>query len=80
MVETEIGSFEAKTRLAELLREAERGRSFLITRRGKVVARLGPASGPAGPVSELPARFREVRDRIGGTVDVLELTEEGRRY
>ena len=80
MIETEVGSFEAKTRLAELLREAERGRTFLITRRGKVVARLGPASGPAGSMPELLAGFREVRSRIRGTVDVVELTEEGRRY
>jgi prevent-host-death family protein len=80
MRETEIGSFEAKTRLAELLREAERGRSFLITRRGKAVARLGPVSGPTPRMKDLLAGFREVRGRIRGTVDVLELTEEGRRY
>lgn len=30
-----VGAFEAKTHLAELLREAEGGKSFVIVRRGK---------------------------------------------
>lgn len=38
----EIGAFEAKTRLSELLRETQRGKSFVIRRRGKAVARLVP--------------------------------------
>ena len=37
----EVSAFEAKTRLSELLRETERGRSFVIRRRGKAVARRG---------------------------------------
>jgi prevent-host-death family protein len=37
-----VNSFEAKTRLSELLRETERGREFIICRRGKEVARLVP--------------------------------------
>ena len=39
----EVSAFEAKTRLSELLRETEAGRSFVIRRRGKAVARLIPA-------------------------------------
>ena len=35
----EVSAFEAKTRLSELLRETERGRSFVIHRQGKPVAR-----------------------------------------
>ncbi|MEE2963762.1 MAG: type II toxin-antitoxin system prevent-host-death family antitoxin [Acidobacteriota bacterium] len=38
----EIGAFEAKTRLSELLRQVSQGRSFLITRRGRPVAELRP--------------------------------------
>lgn len=38
----EIGSFEAKTHLAELPSAVERGQSFTITRRGKPVAVLQP--------------------------------------
>ena len=48
----------AKTRLSELLRETEKGRSFRITRRGKVVARLMPASEQMVPATDLLAAFR----------------------
>ena len=39
---TDIGAFEAKTRLSELLVEVSHGRVFRITRRGKPVAELRP--------------------------------------
>jgi prevent-host-death family protein len=39
-----LAPFEAKTHLSELLELASRGEEILITRRGKPVARLVPAS------------------------------------
>ena len=36
----EIGAFEAKTKFAELLEKVARGHEYLITRRGRPVARL----------------------------------------
>jgi prevent-host-death family protein len=44
---TAIGAFEAKTHLAELLDRVERGEELVITRRGRVVARLVPPEGTA---------------------------------
>lgn len=38
----EIGAFEAKNKLSELLDRAERGEEIVITRRGKPVAKLAP--------------------------------------
>jgi prevent-host-death family protein len=38
----EIGSFEAKTRLSEILRKVEQGERFTITVRGRRVADLVP--------------------------------------
>ena len=38
----EVGSFEAKNKLSELLDRAEHGEEIVITRRGKPVAKLGP--------------------------------------
>ena len=35
-----IGSYEAKTRLSELLRQVESGEQFTITRRGIPIARI----------------------------------------
>lgn len=78
---TEVSAFQAKTRLSELLRETERGQSFIIRRRGKAVARLlPPTTEETSPdLPELLTAFREIRQRIPGTLKVRELIEEGRR-
>jgi prevent-host-death family protein len=79
---SDVSAFEAKTHLAELLRETEAGRSFVIRRRGKPVARLiPPAQEIAGRSSkELAVAFRKIRKDIPGLVDVQALIEEGRRF
>jgi prevent-host-death family protein len=41
----DIGAFEAKTRLSELLERVARGHSYRITKRGKPVAELRPIAG-----------------------------------
>jgi prevent-host-death family protein len=38
----EIGLFEAKTRLSELVRQVRAGESFIITQRGEPAAELTP--------------------------------------
>lgn len=37
-----VGAYEAKTHLAELLDRVEQGETVRITRRGKLIAELGP--------------------------------------
>ncbi|MGH9147412.1 MAG: type II toxin-antitoxin system Phd/YefM family antitoxin [Vicinamibacterales bacterium] len=44
----EIGSFEAKTRLSELLERVGRGEVYVITKRGRPVAELRPVPGRTG--------------------------------
>jgi prevent-host-death family protein len=39
---TEIGAFDAKTRLSELLRKVDQGERFTITVRGRAVADIVP--------------------------------------
>jgi prevent-host-death family protein len=39
----QVGSFEAKNKLSELLDQVEHGAEIVITRRGKAVAKLVPA-------------------------------------
>lgn len=50
---------EARRRLGDLVKAAERGESTVITRRGKVVARIAPATDK--PLRGLPdlTEFRE---------------------
>jgi prevent-host-death family protein len=77
-----IGAFEAKTRLSELLRETEEGRSFLIHRRGRPVARLVPPTDDRRRIDlrEVREEFRKIRRRVGGRVSVRRLIEQGRRF
>lgn len=43
----EIGAFEAKTRLSELLEHVQRGHVYRITKRGRPVAELRPVNADA---------------------------------
>ena len=43
-----IGAFEAKTHFSEILEKAHRGVVFLVTRRGRPVAQLGPTDARVG--------------------------------
>ncbi len=82
MIKTKkINAFEAKTRLSELLRETERGASFIICRRGKEVARLlPPEKKKKKDLEEILRQFQEIRSRVKGKVNVRKLIEEGRRF
>lgn len=76
----EIGSYEAKTRLPELLRQVKEGKSFTITNRGEAVADLVPSAGVkrkdrAAAVKKMKAFMME--NPVRG-VNIKELIEEGR--
>jgi prevent-host-death family protein len=43
IMKTEIGAYEAKTRLPELLRAVKAGKRFTITNRGEAIADLVPS-------------------------------------
>ena len=77
-----VNAFEAKTRLSELLRETERGASYIICRRGKEVARLTPPVKEAKEINlkEVFSSFLEIRGKISGKVNIRELIKEGRRF
>jgi prevent-host-death family protein len=83
----EVGAFEAKTKLSALLDQVEKGAEVTITRRGRPVARLVPATDEAARRRELRAAIdglRELREslrRRGVSVSVEEIkawVEEGR--
>lgn len=54
----EIGSYDAKTHLPEILRDVERGEIYTVTRRGRPIARIIPAG------SEAPEKVQAVIDNI----------------
>lgn len=82
-----VGSFEAKTKLAELLDKVEAGETVTITRRGKAVAKLVPAPADDNERARRRAlveeikRWRVGKDRGAGPgTTIPELIKAGRRY
>ncbi|WP_306118207.1 MULTISPECIES: type II toxin-antitoxin system prevent-host-death family antitoxin [unclassified Roseitalea] len=73
----EVGSFEAKTRLSELLAAVEAGETVTITRRGKAVARLVPVGSDR---LDALRRLQQIGAGATMTVDeILSARDEGRR-
>jgi prevent-host-death family protein len=77
----EIGAYEAKTKLPELLRQVQAGKRFTITNRGKAVAELGPPASErlhdAKAAIESFQAFRKTNP-VGKKVNIKKLMEEGR--
>jgi prevent-host-death family protein len=76
-----IGTYEAKTHLADLLRQVRAGQGFTITQRGDPVADLIPAGTSAHRAgSQAAKRMRQfVLDAPKmGAVDIRALLDEGR--
>ena len=77
-----VGTYKAKTHLAELLDRVEAGEAVTITRHGKPVARLSPSRGPDEPSpGEVAIALRAFRDThpLGENLTVKQLIREGRR-
>lgn len=82
MQDLEIGAFEAKNRLSQLISQAEKGQHIYITRRGKRVALLAPADYCATEKKDkqLLEAFRQLRHTAkSGKESLKELIEQGRR-
>jgi prevent-host-death family protein len=73
----EIGAFEAKSKLGQLLDWVEAGEEVIITRRGKAVARLVAADRERarGVAARIRARRRGIT--LGG-LSIKDLINEGR--
>lgn len=77
-----VGSYDAKTRFAELLEKAESGEEITITRHGKPVARLVPVKKKYTTAERRDAIDRMKRLREGLTLNglkIADLIREGRR-
>lgn len=78
----EIGAYEAKTKLPELLRRIELGERFKITRNGHPVAELGPIGADVAPdrdhvIEQLKGFARG--QSLGSDLSLKQLIEEGRQ-
>ncbi len=75
-----IGAFEAKTHLSALLGKVAKGAEFTITKRGKAVARLVPATQARRvDVDKTIARLKSIRKGTSLGEDWKTLRDAGRR-
>ena len=78
-----IQASEAKAKFSELLDQVERGETIVITRHGKVIARLTPPeAGNADKVRNAVRELKELRKDVkSATVEeILAWRDEGRRF
>jgi prevent-host-death family protein len=77
----EIGVFEAKTRLSELVEQvASGGEDVLITKRGRPAARLVPVLPGESSVEDALALLLAAREAsVPGASTLRELIDDGRR-
>lgn len=81
-MKTEIGSYQAKTTLSELLRQVQMGKKFTITNRGDAIAELVPCSNQvsarnkAASINKLKAFMQ---DAPAAEIDIKVLISAGRK-
>ncbi|MCL2210151.1 MAG: type II toxin-antitoxin system Phd/YefM family antitoxin [Treponema sp.] len=82
MFDQQIGTFEAKTHFSQLIEKVEGGEDFIITKRGKPVAKLIPYEEKKMTRKEAIEALIEMRKLyrgVPGDFDVREAIEDGRK-
>jgi len=79
----QIGAFEAKTNFSKIISETEQGKDFIVTRRGKAVARIIPfEKEPEMTFKEAVEGLLEMRKLYRGepgSFDIRAAIEDGRK-
>jgi len=76
----ELTAVEAKVKFGAVLDAVERGEEIIVTRNGKIVARIVPANDPGMSQAEAVERLRTFADGITlGGLDLRAMRDEGRR-
>jgi prevent-host-death family protein len=76
----EIGSYDAKTKLPEILRRVESGEEFVITNRGKPIADLTPSR--ASSQVKIAAAINNLLRGLNGPItneELMQLKSSGRK-
>ena len=84
MLSQEIGAFEAKTHFSRILEKVENGDDFIITKRGKPVAKIIPFTQEKEMTRkeaiEAMIEMRKLYRGNPGDDNIKDLINEGRRY
>ena len=83
MLNQQIGTFEAKTHFSQIIEKVEHGGDFIITKRGKPVAKIIPfQQEPEMTRQEAFEKMKELRKNYRGepgSFNIREAIEEGRK-
>jgi prevent-host-death family protein len=75
-----LTAVEAKVKFGAVLDAVERGEEIVVTRNGKVVARIVPANDPGMSQADAVERLKTFADGITlGGLDLRAMRDEGRR-
>jgi len=83
LVTQQIGAFEAKTHFSQILEKIEMGEEYIITKRGKAVAKIIPFGDRKISRKEAINSLREMRKLYRGNPGdfcIREAIEDGRKY
>jgi len=84
MLNQEIGAFEAKTHFSQIIDKVEKGADYIITRRGKPVAKIIPIEQKQEMTREEAfEKLKEMRKLYRGkpgSFNIREAIEDGRKY
>jgi prevent-host-death family protein len=83
MLAQKIGAFEAKTHFSQIIEKVENGADFIITKRGKPVAKIIPFEEKKMTRKEAVEAMIEMRKLYRGepgSFNIREAIAEGRRY
>ncbi len=76
----EVGSYDAKTKLPEILRRVEAGESFTITNRGKPIADLVPSRSTSKLRCKTAiANIKKAKQHEVSDSELKEMLESGRK-
>ncbi len=74
-----VGSYDAKTKLPEILRRVEAGESFTITNRGKPIADMVPSNTDRLKTQQAIDNILAAKKYTVSDKDLAELKDTGRR-
>ncbi|MCL4351879.1 MAG: type II toxin-antitoxin system Phd/YefM family antitoxin [Firmicutes bacterium] len=76
----QVGAYDAKTHLSELLDRVAQGDTIIVTKHGRPIAKLVPFREDTLSEETLIARFQKLRSGISPQgLSIREMIDEGRR-
>ena len=77
-----VSAFTAKTHLSGLLKEVQKGNIYIVTHRGKPIAKIIPYKDDLKKDSiEIALQnLNTIRQKIKGNIDIRSMINEGRKH